>query len=123
MNEGNEVSNIDYALRIMHYAFQKNGGFMTNKNKTKIAPTVSETDKVYVNIGPSIRGLIMSGSIFRGTRRKVVSMLSVVLEKYPKVERLLVPSEELAEARKKIKIEGNSLSNAYRTLLSDNKKG
>lgn len=96
---------------------------MTNKNKTKIAPTVSETDKVYVYIGPSIRGLIMSGSIFRGTRRKVVSMLSVVLEKYPKVERLLVPSEELAEARKKIKIEGNSLSNAYRTLLSDNKKG
>ena len=95
---------------------------MTNKNKTKIAPTVSETDKVYVYIGPSIRGLIMSGSIFRGTRRKVVSMLSVVLEKYPKVERLLVPSEELAEARKKIKIEGNSLSNAYRTLLSDNKK-
>ena len=91
---------------------------MSKKEKTNV-PTVSETDKVYIYIGPSIRGLIISGSIFRGTKKQVVSMLSGVFEKYPKAERLLVPSEELAEARKKVKIEGNSLSNAYRTLLSE----
>ncbi len=91
---------------------------MSKKEKTNV-PTVSETDKVYIYIGPSIRGLIISGSIFRGTKKQVVSMLSGVFEKYPKAERLLVPSEELAEARKKVKLEGNSLSNAYRTLLSD----
>ena len=91
---------------------------MSKKEKTNV-PTVSETDKVYIYIGPSIRGLIISGSIFRGTKKQVTSMLSGVFEKYPKAERLLVPSEELAEARKKVKIEGNSLSNAYRTLLSE----
>ena len=36
MNEGNEVSNIDYALRIMHYAFQKTEVLILCKTYTTI---------------------------------------------------------------------------------------
>ncbi len=92
---------------------------MAKKTEKNNIPVAVEKDNVYVYIGPSIRGMIISGSIWRGTKKQVLSLLSDVVEKYPRVERLIVPSDTLAEARKKVKIEGNSLSNAYRNLFSE----
>ena len=82
--------------------------------------SVKDNDGVFVYIGPSIRGVIQNGSIFRGSRKNVLSKLAAVAEKYPKVTRLLVKDTEVAEAREKIKNGGNGLSNAYNSLLSDN---
>lgn len=86
----------------------------------KVANSVKDNDGVFVYIGPSIRGVIQNGSIFRGTQKSVLSKLADVAEKYPKITRLLVKDTEVAEAREKIRKGGNGLSNAYNSLLSDN---
>ena len=73
-------------------------------------------DSVYVYIGPSIRGVIRTGSIYRGTRAEVLTSLAAARERYPQIERLVVADSELASAKQKIRVGGNSLSHAYRVL-------
>lgn len=75
---------------------------------------------VFIYLGPSIRGVIQNGSIYRGTRESVLSSIAFAIEKYPKIERLIVADNEIVSAKQKIAVGGNSLSNAYRTL-SDTK--
>ncbi len=67
-------------------------------------------NKIYVYIGPSIRGVIQNGSIFQGAIPHV--------EKYPQIEKLIVADTEAAEAKIKVKTPGNSLNSAYCALLS-----
>lgn len=77
-------------------------------------------DGVFVYIGPSIRGVIQNGSIYRGTRESVLATLAYALEKHPKIERLIIADCELASAKQKIKMGGTPLSNAYRMLSDTN---
>ena len=97
---------------------------MAKKNTVaKAATSTTKTtvkDGVYVYIGPSIRGVIQKGSIYRGTRESILASLDSALKEYPKIERLIVADTELVSAKNKISIGGNSLSNAYRAL-SDTK--
>lgn len=87
---------------------------MAKKNK----PFSADESGVFVYIGPSIRGIVQNGSIFTGTINEVKAKLSTAIEKYPKVERLIIRDVDLAEAREKIKSGGNSLSIAFNALLS-----
>ena len=88
----------------------------TSKKNTK---TTSDVSAVYVYIGPSIKGVIQHGSIYRGTKTDVLQKIYAAVTKYPKISALIVRSTEIAEAKNKIKLGGNSLSIAYRTLLSE----
>lgn len=85
-----------------------------------MAKKTAEKDGVFIYLGPSIRGVIQKGSIYRGTRASVLSSLAFAIEKYPKIERLIVADNEIVSAKQKIAVGGNSLSNAYRAL-SDTK--
>ena len=82
----------------------------------KKADTARE-DGIFVYIGPSIRGVIVSGSIFRGTRDEVREKNSAALALCPKIERLIVADSEIMSAKKKIKEGGNSVSIAYRAVI------
>lgn len=73
-------------------------------------------DGVFIYIGPSIRGVIQKGSIYRGTRTNVIASLAFAIEQYPKIERLIVADTDIVSAKQKIAVGGNSLSNAYRVL-------
>lgn len=73
-------------------------------------------DGVFVYLGPSIRGVIQNGSIYRGTRESVIASLATAIEKHPKIERLIVADSDIATAKQKIAVGGNSLSNAYKVL-------
>ncbi len=77
---------------------------------------VVQDDGVYVYLGPSIRGVIQYGSIYRGTRADVLSALSYAIEKYPKIKNLLVESAEIATAKEKIRSGGNLLAVSYKAL-------
>ncbi len=81
-----------------------------------MAKEATVKDGIFVYIGPSIRGVIQQGSIYRGTRESVLLSLSCALEKHPKIERLVIADRELAAAKQKIKVGGNPLSNAYKVL-------
>ena len=85
-----------------------------------MAKKTAEKDGVFIYLGPSIRGVIQKGSIYRGTRESVLSSIAFAIEKYPKIERLIVADNEIVSAKQKIAVGGNSLSNAYR-VLSDTK--
>ncbi len=73
-------------------------------------------DGIFIYIGPSIRGVIQQGSIYRGTRDAVLASLAFAIEKHPKIKALIVADADIVSAKQKIKAGGNSLSNAYREL-------
>lgn len=75
-----------------------------------------EEESVFVYLGPSIRGVIQSGTIYLGTRQQVKNNLQFALSKYPKIETLIVKDTEITEAKEKIKKGGNALSHAFKTL-------
>ena len=85
-----------------------------------MAKKTAVKDGVFIYLGPSIRGVIQKGSIYRGTRESVLSSIAFAIEKYPKIERLIIADSEIVSAKKKIAVGGNSLSSAYREL-SDTK--
>ena len=85
-----------------------------------MAKKTAVKDGVFIYLGPSIRGIIQKGSIYRGTRESVLSSLAFAIEKHPQIERLIVADNEIVSAKQKIAVGGNSLSNAYRAL-SDTK--
>lgn len=89
----------------------------TKKNTVTPLPN---GDGVYIYLGPTIKGVINNAAIFRGTRANILTRLSDVIEKYPKVERLLIADTDVVEARKKISTGINSLSTAYKALMVGN---
>lgn len=85
-----------------------------------MAKKTAQKEGVYVYIGPTIKGVIQQGSIYRGTRSGVLAKLSAVTEKYPKITRLIVADSEIMSAKQKIAAGGNPLSLAYRALQTGN---
>lgn len=70
-------------------------------------------------IGPSLpAGLLKTNKIMIGTREEILKELAVVLEKYPLVEKMLVPVEKLAEKKGKAATAGNILNKYYTDIVS-----
>lgn len=70
-------------------------------------------------IGPSLpAGLLKTNKILIGTREGIKKELSKVLEKYPLVEKMLVPVEKLAEKKGKAATAGNILNKYYTDIVS-----
>ena len=78
--------------------------------------TVSH-DGIFVYIGPSVRGIIQNGSIFRGDRSSVLKKNASAIEFCPKIERLIVADAEIMSAKKKLKEGGNSISIAFAAVI------
>ena len=70
----------------------------------------------YIYIGPSIRGLLQSGTIFRGSKAQARRMAQKAIEKQPLVKTLIVSGDCLPEARLKVKTPGNALYANYRKI-------
>lgn len=73
-----------------------------------------------VYIGPTIVGLIQTGTIYQGGKKQAAASpeLAMVMAKYPLAADLLVDGEKLAEARAKLKRPGNLLHNKYQQLIN-----
>ena len=85
---------------------------MINKKQTK---DTADESGIYVYIGPTIRGVVQKGSIFRGNEKdKVIARA----EDKEHVKRLMIRDIDLASAKEKLRKGGNSLSVAYSALLS-----
>lgn len=63
------------------------------------AAPVADEPKIWIYYGPSIRGVVTHGRIFRGARAEVLQELKNAIEKYPQIERLVVADKELKKAR------------------------
>ena len=70
-------------------------------------------------IGPQLPGgLLKTNKIMIGTREEIMKELAGVLEKYPLVEKMLVPVEKLAEKKDKARTAGNILNKYYSDITS-----
>lgn len=70
----------------------------------------------YCYIGPSIKGLLWHGTIYRGTRSEALKAAAAAIEKQPLVKTLIVSGNDLPKARLKIKKPGNALYRNYRKI-------
>jgi len=73
------------------------------------AAAVPVNEDFFVYLGPSIRGLIQNGDIFKGDREKVMEDAKAAIDRFPLIEKMLVPGETLFKARVQIKTEGTAL--------------
>ena len=72
-----------------------------------------------IYIGPSLpKAMLKSNRIFEGTREEIKKELETVLEKFPLVEKLLVPVAGLAEKKDKVRTAGNILNKYYSDIAS-----
>ena len=86
--------------------------------KTTIQQNTVSNDGFCVYIGPSITGVIQNGTVYRGTKAKVLTKLEAVVERYPLVKSLVVTDKTLSEDRIKVKTPGNILYVNYKKLMS-----
>ena len=91
---------------------------MAKKEQPAASHRATEVNKsgVYVYIGPNIKGLIQTGSIYRGTREDAYKAAAAAIEKQPLVKTLIVSGDALPEARLKVKVPGNVLYANYQKL-------
>ncbi len=79
-------------------------------------PEKDKNSGVFVYVGPSVRGVIQCGAIFRGTRDEVTEKLSEAIERYPEIEKLIVKDCDITKTKEKLKSGISSLSIAYSKL-------
>lgn len=91
-----------------------------NGAQTQQKTADKETDTVkLIYIGPSLpKAALKSNRVFEGTREEIKKELEAVLEKFPLVEKLLVPVEGLAEKKDKVQTAGNILNKYYSDIVS-----
>lgn len=84
----------------------------------------SKTDKIYVYIGPSIRGVVNNGRIFKGSidgikkELEAAAKVNGIEDKMPKIERLLIQDKNLSAAKQKLS-EGGVLSEAFKAIKGE----
>ena len=105
-------------------AEQEKAGNGANSGATEGKETEQEaTEKEEVvklaYIGPTLpAGQLKCNKIFIGTETEIRKELEAVLEKYPLVEKMLVPASQIGEKKDKAKTAGNILHKYYADLVS-----
>ena len=78
-----------------------------------------EVESFCVYLGPSIRGAIQTGTVYPGTMRQSKKRLAAVIDKYPRVAKLVVTNLTLVQDRVLVKTKGNALNVIYTQLVSE----
>lgn len=93
------------------------GGEETGQG-TETTEEKEETVKL-AYIGPTLpAGQLKCNAIFIGTETEIKKELEAVIEKYPLVEKMLVPASQIGEKKDKAKTAGNILHKYYADLVS-----
>lgn len=92
----------------------------TNGAQTQPQTESKKPDTVkLIYIGPSLpKAMLKSNTVFEGTKDDIKKELAAVLEKFPLVERLIVPVKELGEKKDKVRTAGNILNKYYSDIVS-----
>lgn len=74
-----------------------------------------------VYIGPTIFGVIQTGTVLRGTMEDAIAAVAVAVEKHPLVKTLIVSGDTLSADLTKVNTPGNLLYVNYHKLASGRK--
>ena len=101
------------------------GGDTSPGEKPAERPTEgAEGYDTFVYCGPSIpRGRLKENAVFRGTLADVLNYLADVIEDYPQIPRLIVPTNRLAAFSVKVKTPGNIAHKYYSDIASAIRRG
>lgn len=91
---------------------------MATKKKTESAP--AEREKVYIYLGPSIRGVIQNGTIYKGKWTEIVKSLSFMITAYPAILTLTIAADKAMAVKRNIENGTGREARAYRALLKIN---
>lgn len=86
-----------------------------------VKKTVEDTD-FYMYIGPSIRGVIQTATIYEGPKDRVLDFLAPAIAKYPRIKSFVISGTDLQFERLKLKKPGTFLFNEYKTFVNELKK-
>lgn len=73
-------------------------------------------------LGPSIIGTIQQARILQGDKPDALAQISEATRKYPLIASLIIPGDQVSEARIKVKTPGNLLYVNYHKLADRKKK-
>lgn len=91
----------------------------TEGKETEQEATAKEEVVKLAYIGPTLpAGQLKCNKIFIGTETEIKKELGAVLEKYPLVEKMLVPASQMGKKKDKAKTAGNILHKYYADLVS-----
>ncbi|MCX4336840.1 MAG: hypothetical protein OSJ42_07360 [Bacteroidales bacterium] len=91
----------------------------TEGQETEQEETEKEEVVKLAYIGPTLpAGQLKCNKIFIGTETEIKKELEAVLEKYPLVEKMLVPASQIGEKKDKAKTAGNILHKYYADIVS-----
>ena len=88
---------------------------MNKQESNNNAPDI-QTESVFIYLGPSIRGSVLSGAILQGSYDDVERQLKTAIEKYPLVRNLLVSINSIVEDRVNVENPGTLLYEFYKRL-------
>lgn len=100
----------------------------TNKtDEASVAKEIAtiEPIRVYVYVGPSVRGIVNNGSIMRGTRSEILTGIKQNAEArnvgniFPKISKLLVADSDVAHAKEQLAAGDNGLSRAFKAVSGE----
>ena len=91
----------------------------TESPKEKPAATVGG---FCVYLGPTIRNIIQSGTVYKGTKADALNAMHSAAREIPLIKSLLVSGATLATARIKVKTPGNLLYENYKRLAAGQKE-
>lgn len=81
--------------------------------------TAPEEEQTYCYIGPNLPdGVLKKNSLIIGTKKAIKEKYKEEIEKYPQLERLMIPVESLADSKAKVVSEGNILNKYYKDIAS-----
>lgn len=89
-----------------------------NNKKPSVKKAVDKPDGFCVYIGPSIRGVIQSGTIYGKSLKDTKAFLASAIERYPLIAKLISTEKTITEDRIKVKTAGNLLNVYYVKLAS-----
>lgn len=91
----------------------------TEGKETEQEATEKEEVVKLAYIGPTLpAGQLKCNKILIGTETEIKKELEAVLEKYPLVEKMLVPASQIGKKKDKAKTTGNILHKYYADLVS-----
>ena len=70
-------------------------------------------------IGPTIMGVIQTGTIYQGNFYAARRQAADAIKKYPLIERLIIPGEQLPDVKAKFAAGGSYLNNIYQRLVKE----
>lgn len=96
----------------------------TTEETTAAVETTKDTSKAEavvqkVYIGPSLpKAMLKQNTVLRGTESEIKKSLENVVEKFPLVEKMIVPVSELSEKKQKVKTQGSIYNKFYLDIVA-----